>query len=254
MWNISIAVQSIVAGSPGWVSSYYICEGHYNGLFGLFHDIDAYMQSVDQILCSKGCPCYFDEVSQVLYQQNMTLNQNGNLTPLNYPFNFWVKTNDTGGAANFQACSPELKYFAYKEAKRLNPKFDPDRNFNEEKFFRYFRNVEEKFKCRGWCRLYYFNPDYNSMTFIDKYLFSNINGPIDHQHQVPPPHLGCFDSLMSWLPGYLVAWGAMALCGASCQVALVGLGISQLHEWEEEYKQGYIRKDSPNTADEVPVN
>lgn len=203
------------------------------------------MQAVDQVLCSEGCPCYFDKESTKLYEENATF------APF---FNLWNTSDIKFMAKNFDGCPAKLRYFAYEEAMKRNPKLDPEGNFDIIKFAEYFQHVESTFHCTGWCRLNYFNPDYQKFVTIGKYLFTNVNGP-NWDHSVPPPYLGCFDVLMAWLPGYLIAWGAIVLCGVSCQVFLVGLGIHKLIEvWDQKHHpQSYMRKDSPTSAENLPV-
>lgn len=199
--------------------SYEGCNANLNGVMGVFHNTDVYLQTIDQSMCTPTCPCFFTNTTAFT----------GNTTVAPY-YNLWTKTNAPSGAVAFQNCTGDLQTFAFKEAVRRDPNFDRDSTFSPVKYAEYMNNVEREFGCSGWCSTQYFNPNYNQNVFMAKYLFSDIN-------RGPPNRFGCFDELMDWLPGYLQAFGAMTMVLVGAQIAMFALAICQIWARESDHEK-----------------
>jgi hypothetical protein len=219
LWNFAVGVYSIVGGRPGWAKTYEGCQANYNGVIGVFHNVDTYLQAVDQSLCSAQCPCFF--TNSTGFANNLTV------TPY---YDLWTKTNVGTGATSFRNCSTELQSFAFKDAVRRDANFDPDGTFNTEKFHEYMANLETDFNCNGWCQIEFFNTNYNRNVYMSKYLFTDIN-------RGPPRYFGCINQLMEWLTGMLQGFGAVAIVLVSTQIAIFALAICQAWAREKDHEK-----------------
>jgi hypothetical protein len=199
LFNIAIAVFTLVAGSHGWVNTYLGCNGKFSGIMESWRGIDLYMQKVDQALCSAGCPCYFT-------------NTTGYVNTNYYPFyTEWVKSNIPPGNQKFQDCPTAVQTRAYQQALAGDAYFDPTGTFQQQKFFDYMANVENEFQCAGWCNLTYVSPTSGNRMVMSKYLFTDVN-------RGPPVYLGCLDSVIQYLPVYLNAFGSVMMAVLAFQV------------------------------------
>ena len=214
LWNIAVAVYSLVGGRPGWSSMYEGCNMKYNGVLGVFHNIDTYLTGVDQTLCSAQCPCFITN--------STGFTNNPTVAPV---YDLWTKTNLPTGATSFSNCTSELRTFVYKDAVARDPNFDPDSTWDSDKFHDYMNNVERDFGCNGWCQREYLNTNYNKNVLLSKYLFSDINMGV-------PSKLGCLDVLRDWLPGYLQAFGSMTMLLVGLQIGLFTFLLCQ--SWARE--------------------
>jgi hypothetical protein len=208
-----------MGGNVGWVNIREQCSGKYKGVLGAFSQIDTYLQEIDQAMCSDSCPCYITNTDP--FETNSTIK----------PFyNLWKKRINPPGVVLFQNCSLDLQDYALKEALRRDVNFAEKKNFDKIKFYQYMSNVENSFKCSGWCDVEYFNPNYNLTVIFAKYLFSDIN-------RGPPIYFGCLNELIQWIPAYLNAWGSMTMLLFATQFTLFCLLICQYHAREKDHEK-----------------
>ncbi len=193
----------MVAGSRGWVNTYFGCDAQFNGVLGIWGGIDSYLQNVDQALCSPNCPCLF--TNSTGYLSNTTI------TPV---YNLWDKTTNGPGAVAFQNCSAQLQNAAFANAVREDPYFNSDNSFNPAYFQDYMSRIESQFQCTGWCNVTYYNTNYQTNVALFKYLFTDINNG-------PPKYIGCLNQLVDWLPGYLNAYASMTTLVFAFQVYIL---------------------------------
>ena len=71
-------------------------------------------------------------------------------------------------------------------------------------FRKYYKHIEEKFHCVGFCGTTYYNTRTQTNAKIVKYLFSDLTKGI-------PEHFGCVGDIMSWLRKTVNAFAACAL-------------------------------------------
>ncbi len=155
--------MALLGANHGFVNTYFGCNGKFNGVLEMWQGIDAYMQRVDEALCSNDCPCSFTN----------TIPFTSNSTVVPY-FDSWTK-DPTFGSIAFQNCSTQTLLNTYSKAVKDEPLFDPKKNFDGQKFARYMSNVENEFKCTGWCNVTYFDNTRNRSMTMYKYLFTDIN-------------------------------------------------------------------------------
>jgi len=209
LFNIAIAVLSLIAGSHGWVNTYFGCNGKFDGVLGMWQGIDSYLQQVDQNFCGPNCPCFISN--------STAFSNNATVAPF---YDNWSKSNVAPGNTAFQNCSAQVQTSTYNVAAQNDALFDPQQNFDPINFGNYMQKVENKFQCTGWCNVTYFNTNSNTNTAMFKYNFNNINsGPVQN--------LGCLNSLMNWLPPYLMAFGSVTMVLAGFQIIVFALSICQ---------------------------
>jgi hypothetical protein len=194
-----VAIFALVAGTYGWVNTFLGCNGKFNGIMETWRGVDLYLQRADQYLCSPQCPCKLTNFTD--FSTNQTV------APF---YNLWNKDLTVGNTA-FQNCSSQVQQRAYDEAAAGDVYFDPQKNFNQQRFAEYMARVENDFQCAGWCNVTYINTDTGNRMVMFKYLFTDVN-------RGPPQRLGCLDSVITWLPPYLQAFGSVALVLAAFQV------------------------------------
>jgi hypothetical protein len=75
------------------------------------------------------------------------------------------------------------------------------------KFHEYWKGIEKRFKCTGWCTTKYTNPFSLQNDTMVKYVFSDINrGIVDYP--------GCLNRLSKWLPSLISTIATLLLsCG-----------------------------------------
>lgn len=155
--------MALVGASHGFVNTYFGCNAKFNGVLEMWQGIDAYLQRVDQALCSRDCPCLISNTNAYT----------GNVTVITQ-YNVWTKS-PTYGSVAFQNCSTQVQYNTYTQATLDDALFDPKKNFDSARFARYMRNIENDFSCTGWCNVTYYDSTINRNAVMYKYLFSDVN-------------------------------------------------------------------------------
>lgn len=163
LFSLAIAIMALVGASHGFINTYFGCNAKFDGVLEVWQGIDAYLQRVDQALCSIDCPCLISNTNA--YTENPNA--------LNF-YNTWNKSPNFGSIA-FQNCSAQVQYNTYAQAVLDDVLFDPLKNFDAPKFAEYMRNVENDFYCTGWCNVTYYDTTFNRNAIMYKYLFSDIN-------------------------------------------------------------------------------
>lgn len=218
LFCIAIAIFSFIAGSHGWVNTYFGCNGKFDGVLGMWQGIDSYLQQVDQNFCGPNCPCYISNTNG--------FTTNSTVAPF---YNQWTKTNDRLGNTAYQNCSSQVQSQTYSQAAAKDALFDPNANFDQNSFANYMQRVESRFSCAGWCNVTYFNTNTNTNAAMFKYNFNNINNG-------PAQNLGCLNSVINWLPPYLNAFGAVTMVLAGFQMIVFALAICQCWARDKDHE------------------
>ena len=182
------------------------CQTELTGVLQIFENIDIYLMYVNSLFCGANCPC------KVLKQENnidyvTNINENDNVF-LNNEFNKEFTSNkkyifsDGGKTNQFQDCNQLIK----DEAKNRYLEHPKAAKYpiDTEKFQKYYKKLEKRFKCTGWCKTAYKDPYTLDNRYIVKYLFSNIDNGLPH-------HIGCMNKISSWLPHYVMTIGIFML-------------------------------------------
>ena len=186
-----------------------LCEEQLSGFFSHFLVLDDYFHIVDNFLCSESCECVFSNKSA--YQEFSTINI-ANPEPQivsdqwKYMKNYVIynKKGDKTRAYSFSQCSDDIQalaksYFIDEIIAKNNTDV-----FEINNFYNYWKRIEEKFKCTGWCNNKYLDIN-NEERIVAKYLFSNIDGGIVKNR-------GCMKLLSSWLTKIINGFGSTLLC------------------------------------------
>ena len=166
--------------------------------------MDSYIINVDRSLCSPDCACRL--TNRGIFQQNPNTTS---------AFSTWTLTDQVFGATAFQNCSSAVQANTLAASISQNPLFPAD-TFQPSSFHDYMSRIEREFKCVGWCNVIYLTPASTTPITLSKYLFSDINRGI-------PENVGCIQILMHWLPGYLLAWGSVAMVLFGIEIVLFAL-------------------------------
>ena len=186
-----------------------LCEEQLSGFFSHFLVLDDYFHIVDNFLCSESCECVFSNKSA--YQEFSTINI-ANPEPQivsdqwQYMKNHVIynKKGNKTRAYSFSQCSDDIQalaksYFIDEIIAKNNTDV-----FEINNFYNYWKRIEEKFKCTGWCNNKYLDIN-NEERIVAKYLFSNIDGGIVKNR-------GCMKILSSWLTKIINGFGSTLLC------------------------------------------
>jgi hypothetical protein len=177
----------------------------------VWQGLDGYLLNADRALCSAECPCYI--TNTIPFQYNETVQ------PI---YSQWVTTPQDLGAVNFQGCPTAVKRTVYNQAVQSSELFDPEpKQFNEQKFWDYMSRFEDQFSCTGFCFNTYIDKNSGKESKMFKYLFTDINKGV-------PIHSGCLNSILQWLPSYLLAYGSVGMVLAGVEIALLFIALSLL--------------------------
>jgi len=183
---------------------------------------------VDKILCSKDCPCKNDSYNYYMYKSD----------PLSY--DIYKKYDVSGVERNFQDCKNTLENQNINEKIKVN-----------KKFANYWKNIEKRFNCVGFCQTSYYSDELNANIPFAKYLFSDfLRGPVKHK--------GCFRLLMNWIIKALISFGSLGLGSSIIQILIVFAGLNMLKEEDvknEDIIEGNkIEEEKKNESNEQKNN
>ena len=190
------------------------CKSELTGVLEMFNNIDNYFIYADSLLCSEQCKCKFSENIKDLYLNNI-------YSPGSYStFNSWniiyKKITEKGYFNFWDNCSISVK----EEVRNryLESKNSLSYRINFEEFANYWKNIEEKFNCTGWCQTNYIDPYTLKEKQMLKFIFSDINYGI-------PKYPGCINRLTNWLPSMVGATGGCLIVCAFVESIVVFLVI-----------------------------
>ncbi len=186
-----------------------LCNKTLSNFFSSFFVLDDYFHIVDQYLCSKDCQCVFTNISayQEFSIKKVAIPEPEIITEqwkYMKKYSIYKKKGDKKRASSFLDCSEEIQslaksYFIDELIAKNNTNI-----FEIDNFYNYWKRIEEKFKCTGWCNNKYTDRE-NNTRIVAKYLFSSIDGGIVKNR-------GCMKSVIRWLPKIMNAFGSTLLC------------------------------------------
>lgn len=192
LFLLAIIIFVFISTKTRFFDEYLGCNGDYRGMLSIWNSVDNYLYSVDSLLCSPECPCYFDEKTANHFASNSTT------APY---YNMWDTRESFEYATKFQHCLPKVQGLAKAEYSVSNAYFN--HTFDTEKFNDYYARIEKYFKCTGFCGTTYYNGKTQTNQKIVKYLFSDID-----EYGIPD-HFGCLPLLFQWLRKTLNAFAAV---------------------------------------------
>lgn len=215
------------------------CSSDLSGFFKYFSNFDTLIRESDKLLCSEDCPCN-------LYDQH-TIDQFLNSdNPSNFEYGkemyetFVLKNNsysgpdkipDDNAVVNVLGCpGKSLEKLlgiignSYTDKSKESTKKIFSRLSDSDKFedfAKFYKRIEEKFDCTGWCDLEYNKVDEEGTKkeyHIVKYLFSNINDGM--------PKRRCYEPYKKWLVRMLKAFGSLCFIMGVFQIIAFTFSIS----------------------------
>ena len=241
LFVIGVAIFCLIATKTRYWKDYLGCTGNYKGLLSVWNSVDTYLQVVDQYFCGKNCPCFFGPTLTKLYTANSTT------APY---YHIWEKqefNDDNIKRKNIDYCidsidpnSKDAKSEKEELYKKLKEKYLSrnayfNHTFNVEKFHKYYKKIEKRFKCTGFCSITYFNDETNTNQKIVKYLFSDMSKEI-------PEHFGCIGAIMDWFRKTLIAYGIICCLLFLVLLILFIIGILLLLVIDEEEKEKSVEE------------
>ena len=218
LFTLAVAIFVFIGTKTRWWNESLGCNTQYDGMLRAWGSVDLYLQSVDELFCSKRCPCSF----------NRTISQKFILNTTTAPyFNQWGKRNLQLHPKRFQDCNKTEIDEAYNNYLMRNAYYN--NSFKQDWFHTYYRHVEEYFQCTGFCSLTYNSSMTGTSMKIVKYLFSDVTKGI-------PKHFGCLDRILDWLFKTLNDLGAVCLFMFVVEVILFIIVILLLGIMNEENK------------------
>ena len=210
--TFAVGVYALVASQISNNDLTQTCKVNYKGMFDNFRYLDEIFTTANTELCSDGCKCNLtDELALEEFEQSEE--------KINKEF-LEMKFEDDktkGGAVNFQNCTNyESKMLEISKDKIFNDKIGSIAGDKKEKFATYWKRIEEKFNCAGWCQKYY--KDNGSERIIVKYLFSDINRGI--------PKSTCMNPFKNWMVRMLKAYGGLMVIDSFFQGVVWVLAIT----------------------------
>ena len=150
------------------------------------------------LVCSPLCKCYVNEdiynkmkTNYFTYETFSHLSDNMKISNLKF---------------NIENCS-EDSLESIQEIYNSNPKNNYNKINDFKKFHSYWKGIEKRFKCTGWCKTKYTNIYTLKNDTMMKYIFSDINKDI-----VSYP--GCLNRLVNWIPFLVAVVGTLLInCG-----------------------------------------
>ena len=154
------------------------------------------------LLCSPLCKCYINEdikkKMELNYFTQETFSHISDISNINIGINKI--------SFNIENCSSD-SLETIQEIYKSNPN-NTDFKINDfHKFHKYWKGIEKRFKCTGWCTTKYTNPFSLQNNTMVKYVFSDVNrGVVDYP--------GCLNRLVNWIPSLVAVVGALLItCG-----------------------------------------
>ena len=178
------------------------CQTELTGVLQIFENIDIYLMYVNSLFCGANCQC-----KDLKQKYDINLDEKDKVFLNNEIYKEFILNKeyiftDESNTNKFQDCNPLIKeearnrYLEHPKAAKYP--------LDTEKFQKYFKKLEKRFKCTGWCKTAYKDPYTLDNRYIVKYLFSDIDNGLPH-------HIGCMNKISSWLPHYVMTIGIFML-------------------------------------------
>ena len=197
--TFAIGVYTLVASQIKDNNLTQTCQKEHNGMFQNYMYLDEVFHKADELLCSSKCPCNLtDELALEEFQQTEKyFNQS-------FKYSKYISTepSDETYVNNVQSCkdiSFITQLFQDKNSTLYKNVGDFSSDFKTS-FATYWKRIEEKFDCVGWCEGGYTDDEKNE-RYMYKYLFSDINRGV--------PKRRCMNPFKNWMVRMLKAFGSL---------------------------------------------
>ncbi|MCQ2821753.1 MAG: tetraspanin family protein [archaeon] len=226
-WSISIFA---LIGGKFWhkVDGMLGCDTKSTGVMHMYENVDTYLKFVDSLLCSNQCPCPMARIIQKEFKEDLFAAETFKLWNITedeeryngYSLHDFKKGIDDDDAFSFRTCSDWVKNEAldrYMEHSNATHHY-----INPKRFARYWKKIEKRFNCTGWCKTKYTDPYTNEPKSMYKFLFSDVNKGI-------PKYSGCLSRLLKFFQNYLFSFGGLFIFAALLQTIALIVAINLLN-------------------------
>lgn len=187
------------------IDRYIGCNTELPRMFKSWSTTDLLMKQLDSKFCSKDCGCKMNEYVQFMYKSDPIERQEYN--------NFNVTDQGYDKATDCPDSDAIIDSWANEETGYMVGVYEE--YFSSKKFKKYWKKLEEKFDCSGFCvNNYYMDESNQKPRTINKFLFSGINRGI-------PKYKGCMWRVMKWLKEMLLSFGILALLTGVIEMLIV---------------------------------
>ena len=215
------------------------CQTELTGVLQIFENIDIYLMYVNSLFCGANCKCKLSEDS---IKENIFLNDE---IYKEFNKNIFIDNSENNEIVQFQDCDKLIqdearnRYLEHPKAAKYP--------IDTEKFQKYFKKLEKRFKCTGWCKTAYKDPYTLDNRYIVKYLFSDIENGIPH-------HIGCMNKISSWLPHYVMTIGIFMLIASFFEticllISTISLGNNDDNNYNEPNDKSYDNFEKDKNVD-----
>lgn len=240
LFSMCVSFFTLIAGSIGGIDQYLGCQTKFKRIFKVWNDIDQYMFEVDKRFCSKDYKCDLTPYTVKLFENDPIV---GTLFHNLYENNTDYSLKSLNEYNNIDDEDKNVKWEDVQkngDATTKLPGLIKVKSFKYKKFNQFWRYIENKFDCSGFCSTVY-QFDESAEKFrewpserelasaprqipIFKYLFSDVNKGI-------PKHRGCMKRLLRWLPQMLITFGSFALAASLLQFILFFLSLQLMGQF-----------------------
>ena len=173
------------------------------------------------VLCSPLCHCYANyslkEQMEINFFTKETFSHLSN----------YITFTDDEQAFNINNCKNGIE--TIREIYQSNPNNTNShiRIKNFKRFREYWKRIENRLKCTGWCITKYTNPFTLQNDTMIKYVFSDINKGI-----VKYP--GCLNRIVNWIPSLVAVVGALLITCGVIQIVTLVFSLKIMSETQKE--------------------
>ena len=197
--TFAIGVYTLVASQIKDNNLTQTCQKEHNGMFQNYMYLDEVFHKADELLCSSKCACNLtDELALEEFQQT----EKYYYQSFEYSKNISTEPSNETYVNNVQSCkdiSFITQLFQDKNSSLYKNVGDFSSDFKKS-FATYWKRIEEKFDCVGWCEGGY-TDESGKERYMYKYLFSDINRGV--------PKRRCMNPFKNWMVRMLKAFGSL---------------------------------------------
>lgn len=164
-------------------------------MLSAFSSLDVYFMELDKGFCTGDCPCKINEFTEFMYKADP-------IDKIEFEMGNTVtgeKFTKISDCRIFDEISD--KYHSRDTGYIAGAR---DYQFSRTKFKKYWKNLEKKFDCTGFCSNAYYDHGTKTYKKLNKFLFSGINRGV-------PKHSGCWYELIKYVSKMLISFGSFAL-------------------------------------------